>query len=124
MKLPKFLQRFSEKYQQRDSGIIVPTADYRELSYANNSKSLFRKYANLVTWFSKTQLGCDYLSDHSFSLPYNPKDISLLLPNGFIEEQGKDYQMTVTTRACYASKLYPALQTIDLVSQWISDFDE
>lgn len=99
-----------------------------ELCYRNNPRSLFRKYAHLVTWLSNTQLGRDYLKQDNLYIPRDAK-VDLLLPNGYREYLGRDknkvyFQTKVTTRACYAPKLYPALQALDLVSQWIRDFDE
>ncbi len=82
-----------------------------ELSYKNNQKSLFRKYAKLVTWFANTQLGRDYLKHNNFSIP--SEKLGLLLPNGYIRQEGNQAQMVVTTRAVYAPRLYPALQMID-----------
>jgi len=101
--------------------------DNMELCYANNPKSLFRKYAKLVTWFANTRLGRDYLSQNNFSIP--KEKIGLFLPNGYITikkmtKKRIDAQLVVTPRACYAPKLYPALQAIDLVSSWITHFDE
>lgn len=80
------------------------------LTYANNPKSLFRKYSKLVTAFASYKLGRDYLG-------IKEKDpISLLLPNGYhkvIDHQTR--QMVISTRAIYAPKLYPALQVIDSI---------
>jgi hypothetical protein len=97
------------------------------LCYTNNPNSLFRKYAKLVTWFANTNLGRDYLKHDNFYIP-NEK-IGLLLPNGYIKagtvaKDKIEAQLVVTTRATFAPKIYPALQTIDLVSHWIRDFDE
>ena len=92
-----------------------------ELCYTNNPKSLFRKYAKLVTWFANTQLGKDYLS-HSFFIP--KEKIALFLPNGYIVKRGKEYQMTVTTTPVYAPKLYPALQAIDFLKTNIDESRE
>ena len=98
-----------------------------ELSYATNPQSLFRKYAKLVTWFSNQQLGRDFLKHNNLFIP-NEK-LGLLLPNGYIRlgtigKDKREAQLVVTTRACYAPRLYPALQAIDLVSRWITSFDE
>lgn len=83
-----------------------------ELCYANNPRSLFRKYAKLVTWFANTKIGKTYLSIRSFPLPSDP--IHLLLPNGYIQHLGKDkYRLSVTTSAVYAPRLYPILSYID-----------
>lgn len=94
-----------------------------ELSYRNNEKSLFRKYAPLVTAFANHQLGRDFLGVKE------DKKIGLFLPNGYhrIVAEGKTYveaQLVVTTRASYAPKLLPALRTIDLLSSFFHDFDE
>ncbi len=83
-----------------------------ELCYANNPKSLFKKYARLITWFSRTQLGRDYLGV--------PKDIRLMLPNGYLHEG----QGTFYTRPVYFPKLSPALRKIDMVSNWIKNAQE
>ncbi len=98
-----------------------------ELCYRNNPKSLFRKYAKLVTWFANQQLGRDYLKQNNLYIP--SEKLGLLLPNGYVRlgTIGKDKieaQLIVTTRACYAPKLYPALYAIDRLHQWIQDFDE
>lgn len=85
-----------------------------ELSYINNPKSLFRKYARLVTWFGNTQIGRDYLQHNSLSIPQ--EKLGLLLPNGYIRTDGTNHQMVVTTTAVYAPKLYPALQAIDFLN--------
>ena len=87
-----------------------------ELCYRNNQKSLFRKYARLVTWFSQTQLGRAYLGV--------PKDIALMLPNGFIQGDQRGAKATFYTRPVYSPKLSLALAKIDLVSQWLKDFKE
>ena len=49
-----------------------------ELCYANNTRSLFRKYKHLVTEFANNQLGRDYLS-----IPNFRQRISLLTPQGY-----------------------------------------
>lgn len=87
-----------------------------ELCYANNEKSLFRKYARLVTWFARTGIGSDYLGV--------PKDTILMLPNGYHQGDGRNNRLTLTTRAIYAPKLWKALVAVDRVSGWITDFDE
>lgn len=81
-----------------------------ELCYANNPKSLFRKYARFVTWFANTSVGRDYLLHNNL---YLPKNVSVLLPNGYIEQEGKQAKLTVSTRAIYAPRLYPALQALE-----------
>lgn len=81
-----------------------------ELCYRNNTKSLFRKYARFVTWFANTGIGRDYLLHNNL---YLPKNVSVLLPNGYIEHDGKHARLTVTTRPVYASKIYPALQALE-----------
>jgi len=97
-----------------------------ELCYSNNQKSLFRKYAHLVTWFSNTRDGRAYLGDNfkdEFGLKFNDH-IGLFLPNGFIKHNGgKKAQLVVTTRAIYAPKLYEILRKIDYFSN-IATFDE
>ncbi len=98
-----------------------------ELCYINNPNSLFRKYARLVTWFANIQIGRDYLKQGNLYIP--KEKIGLLLPNGYIRlgTIGKDKieaQLVVTTHACYAPKLYPALIAIERLSRWIEDFEE
>lgn len=90
-----------------------------ELCYANNPKSLFRKYAHLVTWLAQTRLGRAYLG-----IPSHFNDISLLLPNGYRRSDGRWHESTFRSRAIYAPKLYPALARLDLVQQWLKDFKE
>lgn len=82
-----------------------------EISYVNNHKSLFRKYARLVTWFANTQLGRDYLKHNNLYIP-NEK-LELLLPNGYVRRYGNNRQLIVSTRPIFAPKLYPALQVLD-----------
>ncbi len=97
-----------------------------ELCYANNPQSLFRKYAPLVTSLTKSQCFRDWLSDKTFKLPDATEKISLLLPNGFIEKRDNICKLTVTTRAVYAPKLYPALKVIDFFNKnrFYSTFSE
>lgn len=100
---------------------------YSELSYINNSNSLFHKYASLITWFSNTQLGRSYISQDTFPIP--KEEIALFLPNGYhiIKDRYKDKfiaQLIVTPSAVYEQKLHKALLALDLVHQWIQDFDE
>lgn len=95
-----------------------------ELCYRNNPNSLFRKYARLVTWFSNTNLGKDYLGINKVD-----EKIGLFLPNGYHKILGRQddkiyYRATIYTRARYAAKLYLALRAIDLASNWITDFKE
>lgn len=92
-----------------------------EFCYLNNPKSLFRKYAQLVTWFANQGIGRDFLSFRNMAVPRN---IALMLPNGFVEGSDGDYRMTVFPCAPYSSKLYPVLQKLDMVQQWIKDFKE
>lgn len=92
-----------------------------ELSYRNNEKSLFRKYARLVTSLTKHELFRDYLSYKSFKLP---GEVALLLPNGYIQAEGKNAQLKVFPHAIYAPKLYGALAALDLVQMRIQDFSE
>lgn len=92
-----------------------------KLCYANNPKSLFRKYAGLTTAFANTGIGRDFLSHHSMRVP---KKVALMLPNGFIEKDRGVNKATFYPRAPFASKFYPALAKIDLVSRWIKDFKE
>ena len=95
-----------------------------ELCYRNNPDSLFRKYAKLVTWFSNTKLGKDYLGINKID-----EKIGLFLPNGYHKILGRQYdktyyEATIFTKPKYADKLYLALQAIDLASNWITDFKE
>ena len=79
-----------------------------ELSYANNPKSLFRKYAKLVTWYGRQ----------------SNSDIALYLPNGHIERNGGSYRMVVSTAAVNAPRLLPILQTIDALNYRLESFRE
>ena len=95
-----------------------------ELCYRNNPDSLFRKYNRLVTWFSNTKLGKDYLGINKVD-----EKIGLFLPNGYHKILGRQYdkiyyESTIYTKPKYANKLYLALQAIDLASNWITDFKE
>lgn len=90
---------------------------FKELCYLNNPESLFRKYAHLVTWLARTNVGRAYLGV--------PKDIALMLPNGFLRSDGDKYgEGTFYTQAVYSPKLYPALAKLDAVQQWLRDFRE
>lgn len=80
------------------------------LSYRNNPKSLFRKYAKLVTWIANTQLGRDYLG-----ISNNLYKFDLMLPNGFREENQGIKRTTIYTSAKFSPKLYPLLQVIDFM---------
>lgn len=83
-----------------------------ELSYKNNPKSLFRKYAKLVTWFSNTSIGKEYLD-----LSLDEK-IGLFLPNGYHKKIGNNkYEATFYSRALYAPKLLPALRVVDFFNK-------
>lgn len=97
-----------------------------ELSYINNPKSLFRKYARLITSLTKHQAFRDYVMDETgLLMPQEP--LALLLPNGFIKQlDKKTFELTTTTRAVYSPKLYPALKTIDYFNshKWYSSFEE
>lgn len=84
-----------------------------ELSYASSDRSLFKKYAKLVTWFANTKVGKTYLS-----LPDKP--IALMLPNGYhliksIEKDRTNIEAVFYTRPVYAKKMYVALSLIDSV---------
>lgn len=92
---------------------------YKELCYANNQKSLFRKYAHLVTWFAQTKLGRAYLG-----IPQRFNDIGLLVPNGFHRVDGNAIQGRFYINPIYYNKLAPALFRIDTIRQWIKDFKE
>jgi hypothetical protein len=93
-----------------------------DLCYRNNQKSLFRKYAGLVTWFANTQLGRDYLKHNNFYIPSQGK-LAFLLPNGYIETDGHDAKITVTTKPCY-TRIFSALHVIDTLQGYITSFRE
>ena len=94
-----------------------------ELCYANNPDSLFRKYAKLITWFSNTQLGRDYLS-----IPKSLGHIVKLSPNSFHEYLGQPKKNTIAIQGRfytfnrYYEKLGLALETIDMAQKHITDF--
>lgn len=75
-----------------------------------------RKYAALVTEFVQHDIGRDYVGC--------PKDVSLLLPNGYIQQDGKYARLTVYSRAINYRKFDLALQYIDLVQPYIKSFEE
>jgi len=120
MKLPKFLQRFPQKYERRASGIIVPFNTRQDYE----SKNIFRKYAHLVTWFANTHLGRDYLS-----IPNSLGKIVKLSPNSFHEYLGQPTKDTIAIQGRfytfdrYYEKLGLALETIDNVLNYIENFD-
>jgi hypothetical protein len=81
---------------------------------------LFKKYAPLLTWFSQTQLGRDYLG-----ISNDYKDIRLLVPNGYHRfDGGKQIKATFFTRNYYEEKLLPSLQRIDELLQYIQHFED
>lgn len=88
--------------------------------YANNSKSLFRKYAKLVTWFANTSMGREYLG-----LDFD-QEIGLFLPNGYHKIlDKKTRQATFFTRAIYSPKLYLSLLKLDLMlDRWQLSFED
>lgn len=94
-----------------------------ELCYRNNPKSLFRKYARLITSLTKHQAFRDFVMDGTMPLP---DKIALLLPNGYHEHLGGNhYRMTVTTRAVYSPKLYFSLLKLDLMlDRWALSFED
>jgi hypothetical protein len=84
-----------------------------------NSNSLFKRYSKLLTWFSRTQLGRDYLgisNDH--------KDIALLLPNGYHRKDEKTYQGIIYSGNKFEKKLYPALATIEKYRIWFDSIEQ
>lgn len=94
-----------------------------ELNYTNNSKSLFRKYAKLATWFANTKIGREYLG-LKFDEP-----IGLFLPNGYhkilkVNKKEMQIQAQFSSRTIYAAKLYPILQVIDSASMYLGSFDD
>lgn len=85
----------------------------KELTYRNNSDSLFKKYAKLVTVFANTIEGRYYLSQFKFFKPQNK--VSLFLPNGWHEQIGDNlYLLTVFTKPFFARSLYSTLEKIDI----------
>lgn len=97
----------------------------KELCYRNNPKSLFRKYAPLVTFLTRHQLFRDYVSYKGFVVP---KNTDLLLPNGYREYLGKQgkkhyFQTIVSTKAIFASKLYPALYYLDKAAPFLKTME-
>jgi hypothetical protein len=91
--------------------------------YITNPHSLFRKYAQLVTWFANTPQGRSYLN-LAFSEP-----IGLFLPNGYhkilaVEKKVYTAEATIFSRAIYSSLLSPALRKFDLMQPIIKDFSE
>jgi len=94
-----------------------------EHCYANNKNSLFRKYAYLITTLArKHDIFREFVTKESSLVV--PKDVSLLLPNGYQEFDGKQGRLTVTTRPIYAPHLYPILAKIDAYAPFIRDFQE
>lgn len=101
-----------------------------ELSYRNNKQSLFKKHADVLTWFSNTKVGRDYLGLNK-KLDFDEK-IGLFLPNGYhkILGQVSDNEIAIEanffTRAVYAKLLYPALWNYDRLASngIIQNFDE
>jgi len=80
-----------------------------ELCYTNNPRSLFRKYAKLVTWVGK-----------QFD-----RDTVLYLPNGAIKQLDEEtYRLTVYTRDVNTKLLYQALVAIDCLAYQLTSFQE
>ena len=105
----------------------------QELAYKNNPNSLFRKYADLVTWFANTTDGRDIITGKHKSLKIPKQKLDLFLPNGFrrIKDfkhvNGVDipiYETVVTTRSVYSKVLLEALRQFDLLAPYVKDFDE
>lgn len=85
---------------------------------------LFIKYSKLLTWFSNTQLGRDYLG-----IPNFDERIGIFVPNGYHrilgqEDNGIVAQSFLYAHPVYAEKLYAVLLLIDLVHGYIHDFRE
>lgn len=88
-----------------------------ELCYRNNTKSLFKKYAHLITYFANLGIGRDYLG-----IPKGK--VALLLPNGYHLYDRGVYRATFYTRPVFVPKLYKSLVALDRVAMWIKGFDE
>ena len=88
-----------------------------KLCYANNPKSLFRKYAPLVTAFATSQEGKKFIqSKKSFFNPQN--EVMLFLPNGWIEKMGDNrFLLKVATRPVFSSILSSTLTKIDIACE-------
>ena len=100
----------------------------KELCYRNNTRSLFRKYAPFATYLTKHQLFRDYLDlgNPSFKVP---KNTTLLLPNGFRQYVGYDknqeyFKTTVSSRALFSQKLYPALYYLDAAAPFLKSITD
>ena len=112
---PKVENPFAKK-------IILPAE--KEINYANNPNSLFRKYAKLVTAFANHKLGRDYLG-----IENSKAIIGLLTPQGFHEfitesKIEEEYHAVIYARSIFAEKLYPALVKLDLYLPYVKDFNE
>lgn len=87
---------------------------------------LFKKYAPLLTSLTKHQFFCDWLGHNTLKVPLE----SRLFPSGTIEVLEHDKNKILlakyrgTTEAVYEKKLFRALQAIDLVGGFLSDFKE
>lgn len=95
-----------------------------ELSYVSNERSLFKKYAYLVTWFANTPIGKAYLGINEIADP-----ISLFLPNGYhvVKEQYKHGfygQATLYARPIFSRKLTPLLIRLDAIAFQLKSFKE
>lgn len=99
-----------------------------ELCYKNNPKSLFRKYAPLITSLTKHQLFRDYVIDKTLKMPQ--EELGLLLPNGYqtkpqrISKKLWQRKTVITPRAIYSPKLYPALYYLDKAAVFLRDLEE
>ena len=99
-----------------------------ELYYQNNPKSLFRKYAFLVTSLTRHQLFRDYLDVGNLSFAV-PTTTTLLLPNGFRQylgyDKGQHFSKTVvSSQANFSSKLYPALYYLDAAAPFLRSLED
>lgn len=94
-----------------------------ELCYANNSKSLFRKYAKLVTWFANTHLGRDYLR-----IPRGTEKIVRLDANSYTEFLGRERDKLFFRQAFYAADnhferyLGLGFTSLEIVRRYLSNF--
>lgn len=97
-----------------------------ELCYANNPKSLFRKYNKLISGLTKHQLFRDFVDYGVGDQLKREKGHVILLPNGFIAARDINSkgeligQANLYTKAVYAPKLYSALQLLDNINQAIN----
>lgn len=112
--------RITLEYERTRSGVIVPKNNSTEFSYRTNKKSLFKKYAHLVTGFANHELGRNYLG-----IPNFKEQVSLLVPNGYhLKTKYGTGLATFYSRSIYADKLSKILTEIDLLLPYINDYQE